>query len=62
MGWSELDKERGPAPLSLFPPLRVLFQLGLGGGGILLLEGVGLSWHASYGRPALPPLVLYILR
>ena len=29
--WSELDKERGPAPLSLFPPPQVLFQLGLGG-------------------------------
>ena len=50
----------GP-PLS-FPPLRILFQLGLGGGGILLPEGVGLSWRAKLGRPASPPLVLYILR
>ena len=41
-------------PLSLSPPQGVLFQLGLGGGGILLQEGVGLSWRTTCGRPASP--------
>ena len=48
-----LGEVAGP-PLSLSPPQGVLFQLGLGGGGILLPEGVGLSWRAS-PRPAAPP-------
>ena len=49
---SPIRTRRGGKPLSLSlpPPPRILFQLGLGGG-ILLPEGVGLSWRAS-PRPA----------
>ena len=49
-------------PLSLFPPSRSPIPTRIGVGGILLPEGVGLSWRAQGGRPASPPLVLYILR
>ena len=48
-----LGEVAGP-PLSL-PPRGILFQLGLGGGGILLPEGVGLSWRALPWPASLPP-------
>ena len=45
-----LGEVAGP-PLSLSPPQGVLFQLGLvGGGGILLPEGVGLHPNPSWTR------------
>ena len=47
------------APLSLFPPRGILFQLGLGGG-VLLPVGVGLLLRPPPGRPPPPPWILYI--
>src|SRR3954464_8306849 len=50
---SPIRTRRGGRPLSLSPPWRILVQLGLGGGGILLPEGVGLSWRTK-SWPASP--------
>ena len=56
--------EGGGAPLPslslLFPPSRILFQLGKGG--ILLPEGVGLLLARPLLAGRTPPLILYIRR
>ena len=52
-----LGEVAGP-PLSL-PPSRNPIPTRIGGG-ILLPEGVELSWRALLGRPPPPPWLLYI--
>ena len=47
-------------PLSLFPPLRIPIPTRIGGGGILLPEGVGLLLARPKAGRTSPPLLLYI--
>ena len=42
-------------PLSLFSPSANPIPTRIGGGGILLPEGVGLSWRATPWPASLPP-------
>src|SRR3954471_10097692 len=54
-----LGEVGAPPPLSL-SPLENPGPTRIGGGGILLPEGVGLSGAPRPGRPAPPPWLLYI--
>ena len=54
-----IGQGEGAGPSLSFPPSANPIPTRIGGGGILLPEGVGLSWRALLGRPPPPFSPLY---